>query len=78
MSIPVGTTQTFLPIVTLTMREDGRWGMDFDWSSSATDESYGPGGEEFDQCSQACDAVDDWVHKQPTKFVIPAMHDNSL
>lgn len=58
-----GQTVTFLPIVSVTRRNDGRWNVHFDWADSC-DSADKP------ISWAACEAIDEWVKSQPKTIII--------
>lgn len=68
----------FNPVVTVTLREDGRYRVQFDWSDSYqyafdTDtESELSESEAFPECDLVCAAVDSWVTDRHPIIIPPA------
>lgn len=64
------------PIITLLPREDGRYDVDIDWQGewwtfdpgSSGGEDYG---DESPEALAAQAALDEWLNKQPERFIIP-------
>ena len=66
------TRHQFTPIVTVTLREDGRYEVEFDWTDSY---QGGYTGDDIDldykpESEAVIDAVDQWINRQPSSLII--------